>query len=214
MCLSVDDMRHPLRPLKASLSRQEPVPKPAQRDKLRRSWAGLPAISGELLRVLGQMKEPQKGRGCGIGGDEAARPGLTSRLQLVSSHPPTSSPPPTHRLRCMLLKHPETPAPPDPSQQPTPSQDPRQHPPHAPEAFSHTPRIRNASSHQPKVLEPMMTPAWPHLLFSAAGHALWARQRLSKGPWVPTPAKEQKQFTKRGEVSLRGPPPDRSKFWR
>lgn len=97
MCLSMDDVRHPLRPFKTSLSGQEPIPEPAQWDKLRRSWAGLPAISDELLRVLGQMREPQKDRGCGgIGGDEAARPGLTSRL-----HPPTSSPPPTHRLTCV-----------------------------------------------------------------------------------------------------------------
>lgn len=125
------------------------------------------------------MREPQKDRGCGgIGGEEAARPGLTSRLQRVSSHPPTSSPPPTHRLTCMLLKHPETPAPPDPSQQPTPSEDPRQHPPHAPEDFSHAPRIRNTSSHQLKVLEPMTTPTRTRLLLRAAGHALWTRQGL------------------------------------
>lgn len=70
------------------------------------------------------MRESQKDRGCGGSGrDEAARPGLTSRLQLASSYPPTSYPPPTDGLTCMLLMHPETPAPPDPSQQPTLSED-------------------------------------------------------------------------------------------
>lgn len=185
VCLSMDETRHLLTPFKASLSGQ---PEPAQRERLRGSWAGLLAIPGELLRVLGQMREPQKDRGCGgIGRDEAARPGLTSRLQLVSSHPPTSSPP-THGLTCMLLKHPETPAPPDPSQQPTPSEDPRQHPPHAPEVSSHTPRRRNTSSQQPRVLEPMATPTRTHPLFSAAGHALPRRSgRLSKGSMVTYP---------------------------
>lgn len=97
MRLSMDDMRHPLRPFKTSLSGQEAIPEPAQWDKLRRPWAGLPAISGELLRVLGQMREPQKDRECGgIGGDDSARPGLTSRLQLSPTYIPSSSHTQTH----------------------------------------------------------------------------------------------------------------------
>lgn len=215
MCLSMDETRHLLRPFKASLSGQ---PEPAQRERLRGSWAGLPVIPGELLRVLGQMREPQEDRGCGgLGRDEAARPGLTSRLQLVSSHPPTSSPPPIHRLTCMLLKHPETPAPPDPSQQPTPSEDPRQQPPHAPEVSSHTPRRRNTSATN---LEPWSL--WPHPHGHTHSSVLLAtpypvdQVDLAKVPWLPTPAsltqppKEQKQFAKRTPQRT---PPHRSRFW-
>lgn len=167
VCLSMGEMRHSLRPYKASLSGKEPISTLAQWNKLGGPWKGLSAISGELLKVLGPMREPQKDRGCGgTGRDEAARPRLTTRFQLVSFHPLTSSPPPTHGLTCMLLMHPETPAPLDLSQQPTFSEDLRRHPPHAP--------VMNTSSHCPKVLEPMVISTQTHPLSSlvVADHAL------------------------------------------
>lgn len=136
------------------------------------------------------MGESQEDRGCGgSGGDEAARPGLTSRLQLASSHLPTSYPPPTHGLTCMLLMHPETPAPPDLPQQPTFSEDLRQRPPHVPKA----PPIRTTSSHHPKVLEPVATSAQPYPLLSpvvvggALSGSLKPGRASARVSWIPPP---------------------------
>lgn len=60
VCLSVGEMRHPLRPYKANLSGQEPIPTPAQGNKLGGPWAGLSAISGELLRFWVQRGSHRK----------------------------------------------------------------------------------------------------------------------------------------------------------